>query len=521
MNKTIIININGIVFHIEEDAYEVLRAYMTDVKRHFAYSQDSEEIVTDIENRLAEMFNERLAADHKQVIVLADVVAVTATMGNVNDFDIDDDDDISLKSGRKLFRDIDERILGGVCAGVAHYFNVEPKWMRLLAILFVFFGGIGLPVYILLWIIMPAASTRADKMAMKGEPINIQNFKKNFDEEVEGLKGGFHRAHNEVRPAFYQIGKLIETLAKLFIKFIVAIVAFMGILGMIVLFIGLITFLGYWNSNELNTFPFTVVNPGYKSVLAFSAFVIAFIPLAAIVLFALRILVTRIAISKTVYFTMLIVWIAGLVMGAYHASKIASEFNEEAEFSVTTPLTASPVYYLRVNSVEFLTKEDSVRYKIDRNNFKGTLTNRNKDFNEPTSVRIQIVKGDVDKPTLVQEFSAKGSNFEEALSTARRVNHGFTQVDSVLTFDPRTHLQRGELWRDQSVTLILRVPENTRIMIEEPVNRYLSDHDIWDCQPENAQRAYISEWKMSAEGLKCQYVKPLDITNDSTSVGSR
>ncbi len=58
-------------------------------------------------------------------------------------------------------------------------------------------------------------------------------------------------------------------------------------------------------------------------------------------------------------------------------------------------------------------------------------------------------------------------------------------------------------------------------MIEEPVNRYLSDHDIWDCQPENAQRDYISEWKMSAEGLKCQYVKPLDITTDSTSVGSR
>ena len=69
MNKTIIININGIVFHIEEDAYEVLRTYMTGVKRHFAYSADSEEIVTDIENRLAEMFSEKLKQDHKQVII--------------------------------------------------------------------------------------------------------------------------------------------------------------------------------------------------------------------------------------------------------------------------------------------------------------------------------------------------------------------------------------------------------------------------------------------------------------------
>jgi hypothetical protein len=88
MNKTIIININGIVFHIEEDAYEVLRTYMTSVKRHFAYSSDSEEIVTDIENRLAEMFNEKLKQDHKQVIIVEDVENVTEKMGAVDDLEV-------------------------------------------------------------------------------------------------------------------------------------------------------------------------------------------------------------------------------------------------------------------------------------------------------------------------------------------------------------------------------------------------------------------------------------------------
>ncbi len=519
MNKTIIININGIVFHIEEDAYEVLRSYMTEVKRHFAYSPDSEEIVTDIENRLAEMFSERLAADQKQVIILSDVQFVTGKMGNVNEFDIDDEDeDRYSKWGRKLFRDTDDKILGGVCAGLGNFFRVEPRWMRLLAIIFIFLGGIGLPVYIILWVIMPAAVTRADKMAMKGEPINIQNFKKNFDEEVEGLRGGFHRAHNEAKPVVYQIGKFIVLLATLFIKFIVAVVAFAGILAMISLFIGLIIFLGFWNSNELNTFPFTVVNPGYKSVLAFSAFIIVFIPLAALVLFALRVLVKRIMVSKTVYFSMLIIWIAGLVLGAYHASRIASEFNEEATFSVTTPLSLSPVYYLKVNTVEFLTKEDSIRYDIDPTNFKGTLISRNRNFNGPRSVKIQIVKGDVDKPTLVQEYSAKGSNFEEALSTSRRVKHGFMQQDSLLVFDPKTHLRRGELWRDQSVNLILRIPENTRVMIERNVNPYLNGYDVWECQPPNSTGDYISEWKMTSEGLKCQYTSPSEQKSDTTIV---
>ena len=89
MNKTIIININGIVFHIEEDAYEILKNYMTGVKRHFSNSADSLEITTDIENRIAEMFSEILAKENKQVIVEQDVAAVVEQMGSVEEFDQD------------------------------------------------------------------------------------------------------------------------------------------------------------------------------------------------------------------------------------------------------------------------------------------------------------------------------------------------------------------------------------------------------------------------------------------------
>ena len=180
MNKTVIININGIVFHIEENAYDILRQYMTDVKRHFAYTSDSEEIVSDIENRIAEMFLERLEQEKKQVVVLADVEQIIAQMGSVNDFkENTEDSDTQLPSARtdkKLFRDMDDQIIGGVCAGIGHYFNTEPRWIRAIAILIVFFGGSGLLIYAILWIVIPKAETRADKMAMKGELPNIQNF---------------------------------------------------------------------------------------------------------------------------------------------------------------------------------------------------------------------------------------------------------------------------------------------------------------------------------------------------------
>src|SRR5450432_1649510 len=93
MNKTIIINMNGIIFHIEEDAYEILKNYMTDVKRHFLDSADSLEITTDIENRVAEMFTEILAAEGKQVIVEQDVHKVISQMGTVEDFASADEDE--------------------------------------------------------------------------------------------------------------------------------------------------------------------------------------------------------------------------------------------------------------------------------------------------------------------------------------------------------------------------------------------------------------------------------------------
>src|ERR1700723_3169597 len=139
MNKTIIININGIVFHIEEDAYEILKNYMTDVKRHFSNSADSLEITTDIENRIAEMFSELLAKDNKQVIIEQDVNTVIGQMGTVADFETADADEKADHnpfgdhgpSPRRLFRDPDDHLVAGVCAGIANYFDFNPVWVRL------------------------------------------------------------------------------------------------------------------------------------------------------------------------------------------------------------------------------------------------------------------------------------------------------------------------------------------------------------------------------------------------------
>src|SRR5690606_31992303 len=123
MNRTIIININGIVFHIEEDAYEVLRSYMIAIKKHFGHTADSHEIVGDIENRIAEMFNERIVQGKKEVITMQDVEEVIAQMGSVDDFETEETEsaftdnphEMPPASGaRKLMRDPDDKVFGGV-----------------------------------------------------------------------------------------------------------------------------------------------------------------------------------------------------------------------------------------------------------------------------------------------------------------------------------------------------------------------------------------------------------------------
>ncbi|MBC7746347.1 MAG: PspC domain-containing protein [Flavobacterium sp.] len=513
MNKTIIININGIVFHIEEDAYEILRAYMTDVKRHFAYSADSEEIVTDIENRLAEMFSERLTIESKQVIVLQDVKEVTERMGNVKDFDVEEDADPrilsspdTMKVEKRLLRDMDDRVVAGVCSGVGHYFEIESRWIRLILLLLVFFGGTGIMLYLILWIVMPKAVSRADRMAMRGEPINIQTFKKNFDEEIEGLRHGINRASSEAGPVIERIAQVIGNLLKIAVKVVGAFIIFAGAMILFALVVGLIAFLGVWQSTELNYFPFNIVNPEYKSILSFSAFVIVFIPLVALILFAIRVLFNRNVVSRTGSFAMLIIWLAGLGLGIYYGAKVGGQFTDEATFSQVTEIKPDSVYYLRLNPVKYLSKEDSLQYNIDRSTFKSrSIINDYKyEYDMPRNVNLKIEVSEDDKAVLNQEFSARGPNFESALKSAQLTTYQFSQLDSLLQFDWYTRLPKNQLWRDQRVDLTFKVPLNTTLIIDGRLNRFLQNYNLRDCQPENSSEDLLSEWIMTKDGLKCK-----------------
>ena len=191
MKKTITINLWGMVFSIDEDAYQLLYNYLQSVGDYYANENASSEILEDIEARMAELFRDRMGGN-RQVITYADVEAVIAIMGYPEDFMADGATASSSYTShtryRRIYRDPDNRVLGGVCAGMGAYFSLDPLLFRILFLVLVLAGGSGILLYLILWIVIPEARTTAQKLEMKGEPVNVSNIGKKAKEQFNRVK---------------------------------------------------------------------------------------------------------------------------------------------------------------------------------------------------------------------------------------------------------------------------------------------------------------------------------------------
>ncbi|MEX2589913.1 MAG: PspC domain-containing protein, partial [Chitinophagales bacterium] len=195
MNKTLSINLNSLVFQIDEIAYEKLSNYLKAIANRFEGMEGADEITSDIEARIAEMFSEKLS-NTKQVISLADVESVIEVMGRPEDFETIEDEleadpaaTKGKKSPRKLFRDTENSIVGGVCSGISAYLGIsDPIFLRLIFLIAFFGFGSGFLLYIILWIVIPEAKTASDKLHMRGEAINVSNIEKTIKEEFDNIK---------------------------------------------------------------------------------------------------------------------------------------------------------------------------------------------------------------------------------------------------------------------------------------------------------------------------------------------
>ncbi len=199
MEKTISITLNNQSFVIEEDAYNKLSDYLENIKAHCGAGADSAEVIADIENSMAEKLKSNLTP-YKEVITSANVDALIEIMGTAEDFDREVGGTTTTsqteaeedKVERKLYRDMDNAIIGGVAAGLGNYFNVDPVLIRVIFIALIFAGGSAFPIYILLWIAMPEAKTAHQKLEMKGQAPTLAAFK-NLSKTGKKIQDGWKK----------------------------------------------------------------------------------------------------------------------------------------------------------------------------------------------------------------------------------------------------------------------------------------------------------------------------------------
>jgi phage shock protein PspC (stress-responsive transcriptional regulator) len=191
MKITVSINLGGYFFNIDEDAYAELKMYLRNLELHFAGEESASEILSDIETRMADLFRTKITG-YKQVINIEDVRQVISVLGTPEDISDSDGptsrEKFSTPGYHRMYRDPDNRVIGGVCSGMGAYWNIDPVIVRIIFIALILAGGIGVLVYLILYIVLPEAKTTAQKIEMKGDPVNIHNIKEAVKKEFDSVR---------------------------------------------------------------------------------------------------------------------------------------------------------------------------------------------------------------------------------------------------------------------------------------------------------------------------------------------
>jgi len=340
MKKTININLAGFVFYIDEDAYETLQKYLNNIRTYLGNTEGREEIIDDIESRIAELFSEK----QKQVITLTEVNEVIEVMGQPEDYMSEEEPEektASQQSNKRLYRDPDSTVLGGVCSGVGHYLNIDAVWIRLIFLAMVW-SGVSILFYFILWAIIPKAETTAQKLEMKGKAAtfsNIEdyvrkgyenvkddfknvNFKGAGEKAKQGASGFFAFLGELISKLFAALGKLLSLIANILGKLLGVIILITTVALIIVLTVSFIigSFIDINIGNDLLVLPgFEFIGPDwggpFHPIWYHISMILTFgIPAFSLLLFALQLLFKNMGrLSGSIKIGLLAVWMISLV----------------------------------------------------------------------------------------------------------------------------------------------------------------------------------------------------------------
>ena len=344
MKKTLTVNLGGTVYHIDEDAYRLLDDYLNNLRLHFRKQEGADEIVNDMENRIAELFSEKIMMD-KQVITIADVEEVITRMGRPEDFgdtsEESESENKSKKTGnnqtythtttpRRCFRDPDNKMLGGVAAGLAAYLGWDPTLVRVIMVVLIFLPYCPMVfLYLACWIFIPEARTAAEKLSMRGEAVTVENIGKTVTDGFERVADGVNNYMNSGKPRTFlqKIGDafvaLVAFILKLFlialaivfcpVLFVLAVVFVALVVVVIAVAIGGGALLFEWLP-AINWTPLASISPLMTVAGTMAGVLLIGIPLATLAYAVLRHLFQWQPMGAVLKWSLFILWLMGAVI---------------------------------------------------------------------------------------------------------------------------------------------------------------------------------------------------------------
>ncbi len=496
MNKTVSINLGGLVFHIDEDAFQKLSHYFDAIKRSLSNTKGQEEIINDIEMRVGELVAEKHKSD-KQVISIKEVDEIISIMGQPEDYRIDDEEPKNttsnfetLKRDKKLFRDKDEAVIGGVLAGLGHYFGIDKVFLRILFLVLFFVAGTGFLAYIILWIAMPEAQTTSEKLEMRGEPVTISNIEKKVREEFVTLSEKFKSTDFEKMKSEMKsngdklknnLGGLINSILNVFAKTIGALMILGSLAILVVFLIGVLAF----GSTNFPNFPFhSFIELGNFTDYPIWFFGLLFyvavsIPSFFVLLLGIKIVAPNSkSIGSIAKYILLALWIIAIAILISIGIKQAAEYAYEGRIYEKQSINLNPkdTLYIKFKNNDYYAKDVN-----DFTDFSITKDSLNQDVVYSNLIIFEIEKTDEILPYIKINKEAKGNSFITAKQRAEKIKYSYKIIGNQLVLDNYLITELKDKYRDQKIEIKLYLPKGTLFKVNSSVKNYdYSDNSFFN-----------------------------------------
>lgn len=518
MNKILNINLGGYALTIDDDAYEYLKSYLEKIRLRFSEREGRDEILSDIEARLGEIISGSMGT--RTIVMLPDVEAAASMMGKPEDFGpgesepennerVNNTGKASVRTGKRLFRDEQDAIVGGVCSGLTSYFGMtDPVWMRLIFVLLAFISfGFWVPAYVLIWVLVPPARSSSDRLAMKGEAINMDNIAKEVEEGFDRLgnrldnvgndaKRTGRSASNAVHTGVSAIGHAFALLIRFFVKF-------MGLIAIIVAIALFLALASTWIAGIWAMFvaaPFVSYFSPFNNATTWLAFTnvlfLIGIPVLGLgLLFSRIVFKTRTPVWGSAGLSVL--WLLNLVSAIVLSSLGVQEYRREGSFLKRIELDNMGSDTLRVEGIRM-----NSNFEGDWRDFNGNIS----DMEFDNSVNIVVERSKSGRFECSQTVTARGISREKASEYAENIIFNISADQNHLRIPTGFALSETSKWRAQHIEILISVPEGKYISFDEFINdkvsagsdgySYKNDNNYFSRKP---NKTYL----MTKDGILC------------------